>query len=144
MIDEAQDADSTKVRKSNPPHGCGYGRIIIKVGIPAPYKSDYYEAIQRNKRRGPTHGKRNHFAYDWRRAAKENPYYKLSIAKEKDRLGEDSDEIQMSYCLHWLLDRGMFITEEQLDLLGDKSMQAVQYYTDSPIVIGIDVAAKHR
>ena len=30
---------------------------IVKVGTPAPYKVDYYEAILRNKRRGPTNGK---------------------------------------------------------------------------------------
>ncbi len=143
VIDEAQDADATKVRKSIHPMTVATGGTIVKVGTPAPYKSDYYEAILRNKRRGPTNQKRNHFAYDWRRAAKENPYYRQSIAKEKDRLGEDSDEFQMSYNLRWMLDRGMFITEEQLEELGDKSMQVVPYYTDSPIVIGIDVARKH-
>jgi hypothetical protein len=66
-----------------------------------------------------------------------------SIAKEKARLGEDSDEFQMSYECIWMLDRGMFITEEQLEELGDKSMQVVTHYTDSPIVIGVDVAQKH-
>jgi hypothetical protein len=95
VLDEAQDADTTKVRKSLHPMLTAVAGSIIKVGTPAPYKSDYYEAIMRNKRRGPTHGKRNHFAYDWRRAARENPYYKLSIQKEKERLGEDSDEFQM-------------------------------------------------
>lgn len=143
VIDEAQDADANKVRKSIHPMAVATAGTIVKVGTPAAYKSDYYEAILRNKRRGPSHGKRNHFAYDWRRAAKENPYYKLSIAKEKERLGEDSDEFQLSYELKWLLDRGMFITEEQLEELGDKSMQTVPYYSDSPIVIGIDVARKH-
>lgn len=143
VIDEAQDADATKVRKSIHPMTVATGGTIVKVGTPAPYKSDFYEAINRNKRRGTTNGKRNHFAYDWHRAARENPFYAQSIAKEKDRLGEDSDEFQMSYGLKWLLDRGMFITEEQLELLGDKSMQTVFSYTDSPIVIGIDVARKH-
>ena len=143
VIDEAQDADPTKVRKSIHPMAVATAGTIVKVGTPAAHKSDYYEAIIRNKRRGPTNGKRNHFAYDWRRAARENPYYAQSIKKEKDRLGEDSDEFQMSYNLTWLLDRGMFITSEQIDELGDKSMQIVPFYTDTPIVIGVDVAAKH-
>jgi hypothetical protein len=143
IIDEAQDADASKVRKSIHPMLTATAGSIVKVGTPAPYKSDYYEAILRNKRRGPTNQKRNHFAYDYRRASKENPYYAQAIKKEKARLGEDSDEFQMSYNLKWLLDRGMFITEEQLEELGDKSMQIVPYYTDSPIVIGIDVARKH-
>ena len=95
VIDEAQDADPTKVRKSIHPMAVATAGTIVKVGTPAAHKSDYYEAILRNKRRGPTNGKRNHFAYDWRRAARENPYYAQSIKKEKDRLGEDSDEFQM-------------------------------------------------
>lgn len=143
LIDEAQDSDANKVRKSIHPMAVATAGTIVKVGTPAAYKSDFYEAILRNKRRGTTNGKRNHFAYDYRRAAKENPYYAQSIKKEKARLGEDSDEFQMSYNLRWMLDRGMFITEEQLDELGDKSMQIVPYYTDSPIVIGVDVAAVH-
>ena len=143
IIDEAQEADSTKVRKSIHPMAVATAGSIIKVGTPAAFKSDFYEAIQRNKQRSNTHGKRNHFAYDWRRAAKENPYYAQSIKREKERLGEDSDEFQMSYALKWLLDRGMFITEEQIEELGDKTMQIVPYYTNSPIVIGIDVAKTH-
>ena len=107
IIDEAQEADSTKVRKSIHPMAVATAGSIIKVGTPAAFKSDFYEAIQRNKQRSNTHGKRNHFAYDWRRAAKENPYYAQSIKREKERLGEDSDEFQMSYALKWLLDRGI-------------------------------------
>ena len=143
MIDEAQDSDPGKVRKSIHPMAVATAGSIVKVGTPAAYKSDFYEAILRNKRRGPTNGKKNHFAYDYRRASKENPYYAQSIKKEKARLGEDSDEFRLSYNLEWLLDRGMFITEEQLNDLGDTSMQIVPYYTDSPIVIGVDVAAVH-
>lgn len=143
IIDEAHDTDADMVRRRIHPMMVAVGGSIVKVGTPAPYKSDFYEAIQRNKRRGATHGKRNHFAYDWHRAAKENPYYAASIKKEKDRLGEDSDEFQMAYNLHWLLDRGMFITDEQIEELGDRKMELIQYYTDSPIVMGLDVASKH-
>jgi len=143
MIDEAQEADSAKIRKSIHPMTTATAGSIVKVGTPAAFKSEYYDAIQRNKRRGLTFGKRNHFAYDWKRAARENPYYAQSIKKEKERLGEDSDEFQMSYNLKWMLDRGMFITEEQVDELGDPKMQIIPYYTMSPIVIGIDVAKTH-
>lgn len=143
ILDEAQEADSTKVRKSMHPMLTATAGTFTKTGTPAAYKSDFYEALMRNRRRGHTNGKRNYFAYDWHRAARENPYYAQAMKKEKDRLGEDSDEFRLSYGLEWLLDRGMFITEEQLDALGDKSMQIVPYYHDSPIVIGIDVAAKH-
>lgn len=143
IIDEAQDADSETVRRRIHPMLTAVAGSILKVGTPGAHKSDYYEAILRNKRRAKTNGKDNHFSYDWRRAARENPFYAKSIKREKDRLGEDSDEFQMSYNLKWLLDRGMFITEERLAELGDKSMPLVTEYTDSPIVIGVDVARHH-
>jgi hypothetical protein len=65
------------------------------------------------------------------------------IKKEKERLGEYSDEFQMSYCLKWMLDRGMFITQERMDELGDPTMPIIPAYTDTPILIGVDVASKH-
>lgn len=95
VIDEAQEADSSKVRKSIHPMTTATAGSIVKVGTPTSYKSDFYEAILRNKRRGQTNGKRNHFSYDYRRASRENPYYDQSIKKEKSRLGEDSDEFRM-------------------------------------------------
>lgn len=143
IVDEAQEADSSKIRKSCHPMLTAVAGSIVKVGTPAAFKSDYYESILRNKRRGRTHGKKNHFAYNWRRAARENPFYKQSIEKEKRRLGVDSDEFRMSYELVWLLERGMFITEDLMQELGDRSMNIVRSYTDSPIVIGIDVARTH-
>lgn len=143
IIDEAQDADSETVRRRIHPMLTAVAGSILKVGTPGAHKSDYYEAILRNKRRTKTNSKRNHFAYDWRRAARENPYYAKSIRREKDRLGEDSDEFRMAYELAWLLDRGMFITEERLEELADKTMPLVRDFTDSPIVIGVDVARQH-
>lgn len=143
IIDEAQDADSETVRRKIHPMLTAVAGSILKVGTPGANKCDYYEAILRNKRRGKTHGQKNHFSYDWRRAANENPFYRESIKREMARLGEDSDEFQMSYCGVWMLDRGMFITEDQLNALGDPSMRLIRQYTDSPIVIGVDVARKH-
>lgn len=143
VIDEAQDADSETVRRKIHPMLTAVGGSIFKVGTPAAHKSDYYEAIVRNKRRGKSHGKKNHFSYDWKHAARENPYYAASIKKEMKRLGEDSDEFRMSYCLEWMLERGMFITEEMIEELGDKSMKIIPYYDTTPLVAGLDVAKVH-
>ena len=66
-------------------------------------------------------------------SAKYNPAYARFIAKEKMRLGEDSEEFQMSYALKWQLDRGMLITEDDLDYLADPSMQLVQGWTPHPV-----------
>ena len=75
-----------------------------------------------------------------RTVCKYNPNYKKFIAKEKIRLGEDSDEYQMSYRLKWMLERGMLVTEDDLDYLADPSMQLVRGWHRSPCVVGIDPA----
>jgi len=143
ILDEAQEADSTTVRQSLHPMLTATGGTIVKVGTCSPIKGDFYEAIQRNEHRGMTYEKPNNFKYDAERAAKENPFYRQSLAKEKERLGEDSDEYRMAYKLEWLFERGMLITDEQIDLLGDRTMPVIYDYTDTPIVAGLDVAKRH-
>jgi terminase large subunit-like protein len=142
IIDEAQDADSESVRRRIHPMTTAVAGTIVKVGTPAAHKSDYYEAILRNKNR-TTYGQSNHFSYTWKRAAKENPFYAQSIRKEMKRLGPDSDEFLMSYSNVWMLQRGMFITDEQINALGDRSMKIQRSWFKTPIVMGIDIAKKH-
>ena len=143
VVDEAQDADATTVRKSIHPMLVATAGTIVKTGTSTSHISDFYEAINRNKRRNKTNGQKNHLEFDWHRAAKENKRYAKSIEREKVRLGEDSDEFNMSFNLKWLLDRGMFLTEEAAERLGDRSMERLPYYFDSPVVMGLDVARKH-
>lgn len=100
IIDEAQDADSETVRRRIHPMGAAVGGSIIKIGTPAAHKSDFYETIERNRGRRSRHfQKRCHFRYDWKRAAKENSFYAAFVENEKQRLGEDSDEFRMAYCV---------------------------------------------
>lgn len=143
VIDEAQECDDYTVRKSIHPMVAHYNGTIVKVGTPSRTKGDFYRAIQLNKRRATRHGsRRNHFQFDWHVCARYNKNYAKFIQKEKLRIGEDSDEFQLSYALKWLLERGMFTTEAQLDLLGDASMQLVKSWYRSPVVVGIDPARK--
>lgn len=58
------------------------------------------------------------------------------------RIGEDSDEFQMSYNCKWLLERGMFVASSVLDELGDKSQEVVKSWHQTPVVVGIDPARK--
>ena len=58
------------------------------------------------------------------------------------RIGEDSDEFQMSYACKWILERGMFVTETMMEDLGDKSAEVVKNYYRTPVVVGIDPARK--
>ena len=141
VIDEAQHADDTVVRKSIHPMLAANAGTMVKIGTPAFHKGDFYRSIQLNKRRATGRGgKRNHFESNWEVVAKYNPYYLKFLKEEKIRLGEDSDEFQMSYNLKWMLDRGMLITEDELDMLGDNTMPLVKSWHKSDCVVGIDPA----
>ena len=139
VIDECQDADENVVRKSIHPMLASTAGTKVKMGTPGYHKGDFYKAIQLNKRRA--RGKRkNHFEYDWKTVGRSNPAYKKYVEREKLSLGEDSEEFQMAYCLKWMLDRGMLITDDELDFLADKSMQLVKTWHRSPVSVGIDPA----
>lgn len=146
IVDEAQDADDYVVRKSIHPMLAFYNGTIVKTGTPTTRKGDFYQAIQMNKRRQTKRGaRRNHFQADWRECAKYNENYRKFIKREILRLGQDSDEFQLSYELKWLLDRGMFVGSGMVnpdapEFIGDKSMPVVRQYYDTPVVVGIDPA----
>lgn len=141
VIDEAQEADDYTVSKSIHPMLAFYNGTIVKTGTASRTKGNYYKAIQHNKRRQTKKGARqNHFEFNWRYCAKSNPNYAKFIKKEMARIGQESDEFQLSYELRWLLNRGMFTTESQLEMLGDRSMERVQFWKRTPVVVGIDPA----
>lgn len=100
FIDEAQEADESMIMKSIRPMLAFNNGSLVLGGTAQRYKSYFYNAIQRNKRRdvNTRSKKRHHHEYDWRTAAKYNSNYAKFIAAEKLRIGEDSDEFQMSYC----------------------------------------------
>jgi len=141
VIDESQEADDQTVRKSIHPMLAAFAGTMVKIGTPSFHKGDFYKAIRNNERRATRRGGRtNHFQYDWKTVAKYNPYYAKFIKNEKARLGEDSDEFLMSYSLKWQLDRGMLVTEEDMDYLCDPSMPLVKVWHKTPCVVGIDPA----
>jgi len=142
VIDEAQGADEYTVRKSIHPMLAHYNGTIVKIGTPDTKKGDFYKAIQLNKRIQSKGRKQNHYEFNWKFCAKYNPNYAKFVKKEMERLGEDSDEFQLSYNLKWLLERGMFVTESVMEELGDKSMEIVRAWNRTPVVVGIDPARK--
>ena len=143
IIDECQEADDFIVSKSISPMGAYYNATIVKTGTPTTSKNNFYRAIQLNKRRQTGRSsKQNHFQWDWKDVAKFNANYEKFIRKEMLRVGEESDEFQMSYNCKWLLERGMFITSGIMDDLGDTSQEVQKSYHMSPVVVGIDPARK--
>jgi hypothetical protein len=143
VIDECQEADDHMVTKSISPMLAYYAGTMVKTGTPTTHKNNFYKAIQQNKRRSTTRGKRqNHFQWDWRDVSKYNEDYNRYIKKEMLRIGEESDEFQMSYNCKWLLERGMFVSSSLMDELGDTSQELVKSWHQTPVVVGIDPARK--
>lgn len=101
VIDECQEADDFVVSKSISPMLAYYAGTMVKTGTPTTSKNNFYRSIQLNKRRQTTKNSRqNHFQWDWKDVAKIQSNYEKFIRKEMLRIGEDSDEFQMSYnCL---------------------------------------------
>ena len=148
ICDEAQDIDSFKVRKSIHPMLSSTAGTIVKIGTPNNKKSDFYEALNRNRREMKYPGRRrNHFEFDWRYCAKYNDEYAKYVDAEKKRIGEKSDEFQMAYNLKWIMERGMFIARETLTGTPEDRWSGMgQDYEPEPFekrgrhVAGIDVA----
>lgn len=143
VLDECQECDDFVVAKSVSPMLAYYAGTMVKTGTPTTSKNNFYRAIQLNRRRQTVRGARqNHFQWDWREVIKYNKNYHKHIKKEMMRIGEDSDEFQISYNCKWILERGMFITESAMEELGDKSAEIVRAYHRTPVVVGIDPARK--
>jgi len=131
------------IKKSIQPMMASTDGAMWLGGTAQSYKSYFYNAIQRNKRMDVNGGRghrQRHWEYDWKIAAKYNENYKRFIRQKITEIGEDADEFRMSYCNEWLLEKGMFVTEDRLETLYDKSMQRVKQFWRTPIVVGIDVA----
>jgi hypothetical protein len=143
VIDECQEADDFTVSKSISPMLAYYAGTMIKTGTPTTSKNNFYRSIQLNKRKATGRGaKQNHFQWDWKDVSKVNADYQKFIKKEMLRIGEDSDEFQMSYNCKWLLERGMFVSSSVMDELGDTSQELVKVWHKTPVVVGIDPARK--
>jgi hypothetical protein len=143
LIDEAQGADEKMVSKSIFPMGAETNATKVMTGTPTYEKGIFYKEIQRNKRAVTRKSsKQNHFEADYKEVSKWSPRYAITTKKEILRVGADSDEFKLSYRLIWLLDRGMFTTDEQLKDLSIDSMKIVPAYHQTPVLVGIDCARK--
>jgi len=151
IVEEAQDMNTKKVRKSIHPMLAAYNGTIVKVGTANDKKTDFFSAIVRNKALYSQTGIQNHFQYDYHEVIKgkkklykknSNPFhlkYKKFIDAEKRRLGVNSDEFRMSYGVEFILERGMFITDSSFNELTDTSIATHREEHDKTCVMGIDV-----
>ena len=100
VIDECQEADDFVITKSISPMLAYSSGTMVLTGTPTRTKGYFYKTIQLNKRLSTSsRGKKNHYEWNWKDVAKINKDYGRYIKKEMLRIGEDSDEFQMSYCV---------------------------------------------
>jgi hypothetical protein len=146
VCEECQDISNYKIRKSIHPMGASYNSTIVKIGTATTFKGDFYQAIARNKRDFES-GEltvKSHFEYDYLVGCKYNPKYKKYTDKERYRLGENSDEFRMSYRLHWILERGMFVDIDFLErTCGVIEAGLIKSDLKKSHVAGIDLAKKN-
>lgn len=143
IIDEAQKVDEKMVGKSIKPMLASTNGTTAYTGTPDYTKGIFYRTIIRNKDSQTRRGrKKNHFEFDWKTCAKYNPKYRRFVLREIENYGEESDFIQLSYCLKWIFDRGMFIVDSKFTELTDPTMDLVKEWNRSDIVLGIDPARK--
>ncbi len=142
ICEECQDISNFKITKSIHPMGAAYNATIVKIGTATTFKGNFYFTIQRNKANDAKKSShiRNHFEYDWKVASKYNPRYAKYVEQEKLRLGENSDEFRMSYCLEWIIERGMFIDIALFEQNnGEPLLDRVMYDMKSVHCAGIDI-----
>lgn len=121
ICDESQRIPDWRITKSIHPMAAQTAGTIVKLGTPIPSKCEFWAACQRNKRKDLRVRKtrdRQHWQVDYRIASEQSPRYAKYMKAEKERLGEESDDFRMSYRLHWIMERGEFLSAEQLSECG--------------------------
>lgn len=154
VIEEAQEVSDLKLKKSLSPMTAATGGTTVLIGTATTQKCAFYTIIKLNEKSDLVYGKRNHFFYPYLIGIKYNSFYARHIDQEKIKLGENSDEFQMSYACVWVFERGMFITQEQLfnvNVVQKNGVFALRHFEGLPkpfsnrysIVIGADWGASH-
>jgi hypothetical protein len=162
FIDESQEMDTQKVRKSIIPMLASTFGTIVRLGTPNRHKGDFYYTIKNNKlhdnklKPKELETKQLHFEYDWKEIVKcrkkqfakdgrdYHLFYEKSVERDMQSMGRNSEEFRMSYGLEWLLDVGMFITDANLDdLVLDKRISYPVVNPQKKVfrVAGLDIAS---
>ena len=113
-LEEAQDISSRKIKKSLRPMIAATKGTTMAVGTATTQKGEFHHMIKANMERRLQGGKQDHFEYNWLTAAAYNSLYGDFVKQEMDHYGADSDEFRMSYLCEWVLERGQFVTPDQL------------------------------
>lgn len=122
ITDETQDISGYIISKSLSPMRAATGGSMIHLGTPIPSTCYFSESCFRNKaldiKNNAKGFERTHYEFNYTHPSRNNPLYKQSIEKEKDRLGEYSDEFRMAYNIEWLQSRGTLISHDEIKRCG--------------------------
>lgn len=161
FLDESQDLDTDKVRRSIIPMTASTFGTIVRTGTPSRYKGDFYFTIQNNKKHdAKLRSKREkelkqlHFEYDYKEVIKSkmaqykvdglefHTLYQKAVMRDMKSMGENSDAFRMAYKVEWLLEVGMFITEEGLeDKILKRKMAMTPIVKEDFAIAGLDIAS---
>jgi hypothetical protein len=160
-LEEAQDMDDEKVRKSIIPMLAATFGTIVRVGTPNRQKCDFYHIIQKNKKNDVAlrttvekRSRRRHFEYDYKSVIRYKRkqfdkdgqrfhlLYEKSVQRDKESIGENSEEFRMSYALEWMHELGMFTTEDFLEKnVYDNRASIGKWLKGDFVVAGLDIAS---
>jgi len=146
--EESQDIDSKKFKKSIRPMRTATAGTILMIGTANMIRSYFWETITLNKRKTKEAQRQFHIQVDYQEASKVNPKYAISVVKEIEEMGIDSDEFKMSYMNLFLFERGMAFKPEQLEpfhpILNPEGLfynyETTNFYNGyKTVIVGIDV-----
>lgn len=135
ILDESQDISEFKVKKSIKYMLAATNGAMIKIGTVNTVKSHFWEST--TKKGSPF----------WHQVvihpdivAATRPGWADFISREIEQEGRNSDVVKMSVFLEWMLEVGMFISEEMWETLLDPDMDWVEYDKTGLQFLLIDVA----
>lgn len=135
IIDESQDVTDYKVKKSIKYMMAATGGAMIKIGTVNTVKGHFHESTTKKGERF------------WHQViiypdivAAERPDWAEFITNAIEEEGRHSDTVKMSIFLEWMLEIGMFCSEEQWESLVDPALDWVEYDKDGLQFCLIDVA----
>jgi len=161
FLDESQDLDTDKVRRSIIPMTASTFGTIVRTGTPGRNKGDFYYTINANKKhdsklksKQSKQTKQLHFQYDYKDVFKSkalqfkrdglefHTLYEKAVTRDMKSMGENSDAFRMAYKVEWLLEVGMFLTEEALEeFVLNKQMGIQEIQKGEFVVAGLDIAS---
>ncbi len=114
--DETQEISDLVLKKSISPMLASVNGTTVHIGSPYIRKVYFYTICRQNEREDLERSNklRCHFSVNRHEVIKCNKDYEKYIKKEEIKLGKNSDEFRLSYDLYWIIEKGMFITEDFL------------------------------